>query len=145
MERFTKGDLKVIRVAINTALREVEEAHGISLQVGNMTVIGYKDDIPNTGRMFRTQLEGFAINENGVTESKERMDFVAFATSYGLNPEWLDKEVVVEGKTFILTGLNTKASKFPISLEPVDGGEPVKCKADPIKDYFSQNVRVKVA
>ena len=135
MERFTKGNLKVIRVAINTALREVEEAHGIKLNMGNISF----DETT-----FRTKLEASIVNEKGIVEDRQRTDFTKYATMYDLNPEWLDKEIVLGDDTFTVTGLNTKASKNVVRLEK-GNGKIYHCPSKNLITYFNNNIRVKVA
>jgi hypothetical protein len=135
MERFTKGNLKVIRVAINTALREVEEAHGIKLNMGNISF----DETT-----FRTKLEASIVNEKGIVEDRQRTDFTKYATMYDLNPEWLDKEIVLGDDTFTVTGLNTKASKNVVRIEK-DNGQIYGCPSKNLITYFSNNIRVEVA
>ena len=135
MERFTKGNLKVIRVAIDTALREVEEAHGIKLNMGNISF----DETT-----FRTKLEASVINERGIVQDRERTDFTQYATMYDLNPEWLDKEIVLGDDTFTVTGLNTKASKNVVRIEKANG-KIYGCTAKNLITYFNNNIRVKVA
>ena len=135
MERFTKGNLKVIRVAIDTALREVEEAHGIKLNMGNISF----DETT-----FRTKLEASVINERGIVQDRERTDFTQYATMYDLNPEWLDKEIVLGDDTFTVTGLNTKASKNVVRIEKGNGDIHI-CPAKNLIHYFNNNIRVKVA
>ena len=130
MERFTKGDLKVIRVAINTALREVEEAHGIKLNIGNISF----DDTT-----FRTKLEASIVNEKGIVEDRERTDFTKYATMFDLNPEWLDKEIVLNGRTFTITGLNTKASKNNIRIQAENGDVHI-CPSKNLTHYFEKGV-----
>ena len=138
MERFTKGDLRftTIRVAINTALREVEEAHGIKLKLGNR--ISFDDTT------FSTKLEASLVNEKGIVEDRERTDFTKYATMYDLNPEWLDKEIVLGDDTFTVTGLNTKASKNVVRIEKANG-KTYGCPPKNLITYFNNNIRVKVA
>ena len=135
MNDFNKQNLKVIRVAINTALREVEQAHGIKLNLGNISF----DETT-----FRTKLEASIVNEAGIVEDRQRTDFTKYATLFDLNPEWLDKEIVLGDDTFTVTGLNTKASKNVVRIEKENGDIHV-CPSKNLKHYFNKNVRVKVA
>ena len=131
MERFTEGNLQVIRVAINTALREVEEAHGIKLKIGNR--------ISFDKTTFRTKLEASIVNEKGIVEDRERTDFTKYATMFDLNPEWLDKEIVLNGRTFTITGLNTKASKNNIRIQAENGDVHI-CPSKNLTHYFEKGV-----
>jgi len=135
MEIFTKSTIEVLRVEINTALREVEEAHGIKLNMGNISF---------DATMFRTKLEASIVNEKGIVEDRQRRDFTQYATMYDLNPEWLDKEIVLGDDTFTVTGLNTKASKNVVRIEK-GNGQTYGCPAKNLIHYFNNNIRVKVA
>ena len=135
MEIFTKSTIEVRRVEINTALREVEEAHGIKLNMGNISF---------DATMFRTKLEASIVNEKGIVEDRQRRDFTQYATMYDLNPEWLDKEIVLGDDTFTVTGLNTKASKNVVRIEK-DNGQIYGCPSKNLITYFSNNIRVEVA
>ena len=127
---FTKAGLKTIRASLNKAFREVEEAHGIKLNIGN---ISYEDTT------FRTTLKASIVNERGIVEDRERTDFTKYATMFDLNPEWLDKEIVLNGRTFTITGLNTKASKNNIRIQAENGDVHI-CPSKNLTHYFEKGV-----
>ena len=127
---FTKSGLKTIRASLNKAFREVEEAHGIKLNIGNISF----DDTT-----FRTKLEASIVNEKGIVEDRERTDFTKYATMFDLNPEWLDKEIVLNGRTFTITGLNTKASKNNIRIQAENGDVHI-CPSKNLTHYFEKGV-----
>jgi hypothetical protein len=127
---FTKSGLKTIRASLNKAFREVEEAHGIKLNIGN---ISYEDTT------FRTTLKASIVNERGIVEDRERTDFTKYATMFDLNPEWLDKEIVLNGRTFTITGLNTKASKNNIRIQAENGDVHI-CPSKNLTHYFEKGV-----
>tara|TARA_R100000951_G_scaffold26775_1_gene22766 strand:- start:254 stop:649 length:396 start_codon:yes stop_codon:yes gene_type:complete len=127
---FTKSGLKTIRASLNKAFREVEEAHGIKLNIGN---ISYENTT------FRTTLKASIVNERGIVEDRERTDFTKYATMFDLNPEWLDKEIVLNGRTFTITGLNTKASKNNIRIQAENGDVHI-CPSKNLTHYFEKGV-----
>ena len=127
---FTKSGLKTIRASLNKAFREVEEAHGIKLNIGN---ISYEDTT------FRTTLKASIVNERGIVEDRERTDFTKYATMFDLNPEWLDKEIVLNGRTFTITGLNRKASKNNIRIQAENGDVHI-CPSKNLTHYFEKGV-----
>jgi len=127
---FTKAGLKTIRASLNKAFREVEEAHGIKLNIGN---ISYEDTT------FRTTLKASIVNEDGTVEDEQRKDFKKFATMFDLNPEWLDKEIVLSGRTFTITGLNRKASKNNIRIQAENGDVHI-CPSKNLTHYFEKGV-----
>lgn len=131
MDKFTDDPkkLKAIRVSINDALAFVEKAHGIKLKIGlNMS---YDETT------FRTKLEGSLVNDSGTVEDGQRSDFKKFATMFDLNPEWLDKEIVLGDDTFTVTGLNTRASKNVVRIEKENGDIHV-CPSKNLKHYFNK-------
>ena len=127
---FTKAGLKTIRASLDKAFREVEEAHGIKLNIGN---ISYEDTT------FRTTLKASIVNERGIVEDRERTDFTKYATMFDLNPERLDKEIVLNGRTFTITGLNTKASKNNIRIQAENGDVHI-CPSKNLTHYFEKGV-----
>ena len=127
---FTKSGLKTIRASLNKAFREVEEAHGIKLNIGN---ISYENTT------FRTTLKASIVNERGIVEDRERTDFTKYATMFDLNPEWLDKEIVLNGRTFTITGLNRKASKNNIRIQAENGDVHI-CPSKNLTHYFEKGV-----
>ncbi len=127
---FTKAGLKTIRASLDKAFREVEEAHGIKLNIGN---ISYEDTT------FRTTLKASIVNEDGTVEDEQRKDFKKFATMFDLNPEWLDKEIVLSGRTFTITGLNRKASKNNIRIQAENGDVHI-CPSKNLTHYFEKGV-----
>tara|TARA_R110000851_G_scaffold2716_2_gene10997 strand:+ start:260 stop:706 length:447 start_codon:yes stop_codon:yes gene_type:complete len=127
---FTKAGLKTIRASLNKAFREVEEAHGIKLNIGN---ISYEDTT------FRTTLKASIVNEDGTVEDEQRKDFKKYATMFDLNPEWLDKEIVLSGRTFTITGLNRKASKNNIRIQAENGDVHI-CPSKNLTHYFEKGV-----
>ena len=127
---FTKAGLKTIRASLDKAFREVEEAHGIKLNIGN---ISYEDTT------FRTTLKASIVNEDGTVEDEQRKDFKKFATMFDINPEWLDKEIVLNGRTFTITGLNRKASKNNIRIQAENGDVHI-CPSKNLTHYFEKGV-----
>ena len=152
---FTKAGLKTIRASLDKAFREVEEAHGIKLNIGNISYEdttfrttlkasivnerGIVEDRERTETTFRTKLEGSLVNDFGTVEDGQRKDFKKFATMFDLNPEWLDKEIVLSGRTFTITGLNRKASKNNIRIQAENGDVHI-CPSKNLTHYFEKGV-----
>jgi hypothetical protein len=101
--QFNKTNLQAIRRDIDNALADVETKHGITLRLGNMS---YSE------LSFTAKIEGECIGESG--ETKAEKDFKLGAHLVGLKPEDFGKTFESNGEKFTITGLNLRASRFPI-------------------------------
>ena len=120
MDTFDKSNINLIRDAIQRALDYVAE----DLRDGNANIsldlklggISYSDT------NFTAKIECSLINGDGVVQNKERAAWLRRASSYGLDPEWIDQTFkAYDGKVLKITGLNTRARKSPVLLEDAEG------------------------
>lgn len=111
-----KQKAQQMRVFLEVALTGFEEHFGVAVKIGS---IRYTD----TNASMR--LEVSEVSENGEVQSREVEDFKRFADAYGLSPEWLGEKFTVRGKTFTITGLNTRAKKYKIRAKD-EAGNPYK-------------------
>lgn len=121
---FNKSNLADVRSAINTALNDVADHFGITLDIGNISF---------EGNRFTSKITANIVSEDGVVLTRERSDFTRYAKNLcGLDPDWLDKSCTIGGDTYTITGLKTKARKNKIMLECSDGTHRV-APADMVK------------
>ena len=102
-------DLKTYRTkadAINADLAALFEKHGFKM--GPLTA-----SVDEAGGTIRYTIRTEDVNlkdANGNAVDADRLYYVNSGKYYGLKPEWLDKEFVSGGRTFVVLGLkNTKA------------------------------------
>ena len=109
-----------MRVDIDKAFAEISKKHEVNLVVGNGS---YTDNI------FSFKVKGAVIStdENSVTEESEK--FKWYANDYGLEPEDLYKVVRIDGEDYKIVGLNTRRSKYPLSMMKVRDGKKYKMPA----------------
>lgn len=125
---FDRPNLKVLRTAIDAALKSVADEYGISLAAGNAK---YAPD----GSTVTFKLEGAVKTAMGEVASKEASYFKQYATMHGLTPEHLNKTFVSRGETYKLIGYNPKAPKRCFIIEDTRGKRFV-CPEEMIQRAF---------
>jgi hypothetical protein len=124
MSKFTPTKLDQIRKSLNEAVKAVEAEHGVTFKLGKMS---YNDD------SFTMKSECFMKQGDGSIVTKEAKAWTALAEAYyDLPTDGLGKKFVSQGQTFTITGLNTKAPKYPVQARSADGRN-YKFPADRIK------------
>lgn len=112
MKEFNRTTLSQLRADMNAALKAVAEKHGVLLSVGSCT---YARD--GSEASFKLQA---VVKKEGVETMKDASNaklvtaWKEYASMFGLKQEWLDKSFVVNGKTYMIQGLNTRKHKYPV-------------------------------
>tara|TARA_B100001778_G_C18488227_1_gene583780 strand:- start:582 stop:995 length:414 start_codon:yes stop_codon:yes gene_type:complete len=104
---------------------------GLQVKLGNASYSG--------GTIFPItfKFEVSATNEDGTIETQEARDFRANAILYGLSPDDLGKEFTsYTGEKFIITGLNRRRRKYPISA--TKDGKSYKFPAEQVKQHLQR-------
>ena len=117
-----------LRDEISHCLEPIGEKYGIELKAGRC---GY-----SSGN-FTLKLEGSLVSEDGVVLTKEAEDFKKYAHWHGLVPEDLGKTFVHTHVVYTITGLKTRASKYPITAQASNGGS-YKFAAESVKMLLKQ-------
>ena len=115
--------IEKLRDEISHCLEPIGEKYGIELKAGRC---GY-----SSGN-FTLKLEGSLVSEDGVVLPKEAEDFKKYAHWHGLVPEDLGKTFVHTHVVYTITGLKTRASKYPITAQASNGGS-YKFAAESVK------------
>jgi len=109
---FDRSNLGLINEEIKTALKAIAEKHGVKLG-------GIRISFSPQNAGFRFDLS--TVSENGVVNDRYRQSFIANAFQYGLEASDLDKTFSYGGKTYTITGLNTRRHSRPIITKRSDG------------------------
>ncbi len=114
MKTFDKVSLKALRNPIEAALKAIETEYGISISLGNARY---------TSETATFKLELATIASDGTVITKEARDLKAYGSLWPYNlPEDALGRVFKDSKgTYTITGLRTKASRFPILVQRADG------------------------
>lgn len=112
--------IKKIRVEVEENLKEIGKRYNIKFTAGNCT---YSDE------HFTLKLNGATISNSGEVQSKEALDFKAYAELFGFKPDDLGKIFNVVGVKYKIIGLKLRAHNLPIIVQRVDTGERYKMSA----------------
>jgi hypothetical protein len=122
---FDRTSAKMLGAEIEAALQDVARKHGIAIRRGHGTF-----DNSN----FALKVECSVIDQGtGEAITREKRDFTAYATLYGLEPSDLGRQFEFRGHIYTITGLKTGASRFPILAERGADGKTFKFPVDTIK------------
>ena len=129
--RLTKRDIANLRKEINQKLESLELTYGVQLRLRNIRYDGVS---------FRGKLEGELLSPAG-GESVEAIHFKENCYRFGLKTEDYNREITLpphskfanmKGK---ITGVNTKAKKYPIIIT-LSNGSHIKYSYIFIKDLL---------
>jgi len=124
MTVITPTLLNSIRADVEEALDAIAEKHGVTITTGRATY---------TAQNATMKLEIAAIARDGTVQTKEAVDFAAYAFRYGLSPDDLGKEFRYAGETFEIIGLKTRATKMPILGQSRQTGKIYKFPVNAVK------------
>jgi hypothetical protein len=104
---FTKPELKAIRAAIAEALDGVGKAHGVRLDLGNITF---------DANTFHAKLSATRAGFDPAADAMKK-----HAELFGAKAEWLGKSFTTRQGTFTVAGINMKATSKPVVLKDAAG------------------------
>ena len=116
--RLTKEDLRDLRKEINKKLKPLEMTYGIKISLGR--------SIKFDSVSFRVRLEGTLLSPSG-GESADAVHFKSLCWVHGLKPSDFGREITFPaygkfpGRKGRITGINTRAKKYPILVTLEDG------------------------
>jgi hypothetical protein len=114
--KLDKQFLKELRDDIDAALAPLGAKHGLSLKAGNAA-------FSETTATFKLQV--CLKTSSGEAITQERQNYIAYADTYGLKPEWLDQTFSSESRVFKIVGLLPRRSKNPVLCRTENGKEYV--------------------
>ena len=109
---FTRAKVKTIRTEIDKALAAVAAKHGVEFSLGTI-------------RFSDTDLRGTLKCVSADKDAGRKM-FERDAFRVGVKKDAYGKTFTSNGKTFRITGINTRAKKYPICAETVNRGDKYK-------------------
>ena len=122
---FDKPTIKAIRLAMDSALAQVEKDYGIKISTGNARF---------SGNEVTFKVKANTVTSDGVANTKEADNWELYKNTIGLG--WLNvgDQIMLQGKYFTLKGYNTRARKSPIQIEDMQG-RGYKCSVEMVKMY----------
>ena len=118
IEQFDRPTLKFLRKELAEALKPVEEKLGLTIHVGNCT--------------YDTSKCSFKLDMTKEGETVDQINFMKYCHLYGFKKEDFGRNFQSNGKTYCISGLLIKASKYPILAT---------CKATGKEYKFRENIK----
>jgi len=103
---------RLLRERLDISLKALAEELGVEIEAGNASFNG-------SNATFKLKIS--TKNNDGTVNSKEAEDFKMYAFRWGLKPEDLNKEVIINGETYRISGAKPRSSKYPILAEQLTG------------------------
>ena len=122
---FDKPTIKAIRTAMDSALAKVEKDYGIKISTGNARF---------SGNEVTFKVKANTVTSGGKAITKEAQMFDIVKHQEGLGHLSVGDTVTLQGKSFTITGYNTRARKSPINIEDMQG-RGYKCSVSMLKMY----------
>lgn len=115
--QFNKANLQVLRTEIDNALKAVENQFGIKLHTGNASF---------SGNEVTFKLKGNTIGGDGTVITKEGTNWDRYKVFNGMSHLSVGDQITIQGKSYTLTGYNTRAKKSPVEFKDSRGNN-YKC------------------
>ena len=122
---FDKPTIKAIRLAMDSALAQVEKDYGIKISTGNARF---------SGNEVTFKVKANTVTSGGKAITKEAQMFDIVKHQEGIGHLSVGDTVTLQGKSFTITGYNTRARKSPIQIEDMQG-RGYKCSVSMLKMY----------
>ena len=126
MKDFTLTEVQKMRIEVQKALQDIAAKYDAQIEVGKIKY----------GSSVNMQLEFAKLtsNENGAYAlTKEAQEFNSRARGLGLNKDVLGEKILHRKETYIITGYNTRRSRYPISY--TKNGRSFKCTVQGMKEF----------
>lgn len=108
---FDKQNLKLIRADLDKSLKEVAEKWGLtSLKAGNISF---------SPAEFTTKIKA-TLPPTVESAKQDEKKVKSLLSIFGL-PDSFGKTISLQGKRFIISGINTRSRKSPIEIKDING------------------------
>jgi len=125
ISNFDKATVKALRIAMNNALASVESEYGIKINAGNASF---------SGNEVTFKVKANTVGDSGEAQTKEATQWTMMASVNGLGHLSVGDEVILQGKSFTISGWNTRARKSPIEITDANG-RSYKCSINMLSSY----------
>lgn len=132
--QVSSKDCTIISQEILEAVIPILNKHGFDTNALKRSS-GYGDRFSIKIDAFRKSNSNSEVNEN----TEYARTFNMFATFYGVNPEALGRDFIMNGESFKIMGLNRRARKSPFIIKSNVSGKEYRCGESPIKLNFPKD------
>lgn len=124
--QFNKRCFDTFRNDVKKALAEVEKKHGVNVECGGINYGTYD---------FRMQLK--VVKQDDNVDGRRKM-FEQDCKFYGFEKTDYEREFVMNGELFMLTGFNPKSYKNNCAIVRVKDQKEFKCPASAVLNAFKK-------
>jgi len=111
--RIDRRTAKMLSHELEKAATIIAEKYGLKVSKKS----GSFDEMRHTARVE------FSVGENADGKSSNQVDFDKYCSWYGLKPEHFGQKIALDGDTYTISGVRTKATKNTICIERVTDGK----------------------
>jgi len=101
---FNKTKIQELRKELNSVLDSFGKKNNLKLEIGRIT---YDTDF------FRTQIKAFDLSDN---KDVDKIEFDKYCWKFHIPADWYGKEMTLDKGIYIVSGIATRAKKYPILL-----------------------------
>lgn len=109
---MNKAKAKELRAKVESALKELAEAEGLTITTGKGRYWSEK---------FNLEVILTEPNSNGQAQTGEAADYVAQCRKWGLPADGVGKTTVINGSMYKILGAKPRNYRYPIIVEDLNG------------------------
>ena len=122
---FDRANIRQINAEIQRALSSIANKYGVEINLKNTRF---------TTSNYSTKIEVATVGNNGVTMTKEAIDFNRYKNIKGINAD-LGDAFNYQGDIFTITGYKPRSSKYPVLAVSNDTGKTYKFPISLVNRY----------
>lgn len=126
IKEFNRANVRQVIAECEEAVRAVAEKYGLTLERQGRTF--YRDHLP-----VKFQLHAHQTDAEGNKVDPRAKDFARYARYAGLPEDAFGQEFTNAGRTYRITGWNTRAKRYPVMGEDVRTGKTYKFPVDTVR------------
>ena len=132
---FNRSNLHGFTQDVVAHLKAIEAKWGVSFSYQGCNF---------TAQNCLVKIQAAVVGNGGVPLTREREGFRKYCAIYGLVPTDIDKQITYGGKRYVIKGLTTRRSKYPIVATRLDTGETVMLTGSGTKAALLREAPVQV-
>lgn len=132
---FDRSNLRGFTDDVVAHLKAIEAEWGVSFSYQGCNF---------TAQNCLVKIQAAVMGNGGVPLTREREDFNKYCAIYGLVPTDIDKQITYAKERYIIKGISTRRSKYPIVATRISTGETTMLQAEGVKRALAKEATVQV-
>jgi len=134
---FNRSNLRGFTDDVVAHLKAIEAKWGVSFTYQGA-------NYSHSGENALIKIQAAVVGNGGVPLTREREDFRKYCAIYELVPTDIDKEITYAKERYIIKGISTRRSKYPIIATRISTGETTMLQAEGVKRALAREATVQV-